>query len=138
MILAEYEVSIEFLGYRNPGHRKADKQCCDNAIITWWPKDTCMNGCDTELLVCLKHANNQSCIGGGFQSSGNIGASDDYIFHGPSYIGTLRLPNPIYYYGNAIPIVRFMHDLVNYHLNGINNLTCIIPLYRTDFIFKLK
>ena len=105
VILAEYEISIEFLGYRNPGHRKADQQCCDNTIITWWPKGICMNGCDTEFLACLKHANNQSCIGGGFQSSGIIGASDDYVFHGP-YIGTLRLPNPIYYYGTAIPIVR--------------------------------
>ena len=66
-----------------------------------------MNGCDTELLVCLKHTNNQSCIGGSVQSSGDIGASDDYIFHGPSNIGTL--PNPVFYYGTAIPNVSFMH-----------------------------
>ena len=66
-----------------------------------------MNGCDTELLVCLKHANNQSCIGGSVQSSGDIGASDDYVFHGPSNIGTLS--NPVYYYGTAIPNVSSMH-----------------------------
>ena len=109
-MISEYGISIELLGYRNSGHRKANQQCCDKAnTIIQWPNDVCINGCDTEFLVCLRLVNNQSCIGGGFQSSGVIGASDDHVFHGPSKIGTLA--NPILYYGTAIPNVRSLHDL---------------------------
>ena len=78
-----------------------------------------MNGCDTEFHVCLRPVNSQSCLGG-IRSSGRLGSSDDYVFHGPSNIG--RLPNPLFYYGNAIPIVSYFDFLsCNYHTDIIQN-----------------
>ena len=96
---ADYEVSFEFLAYRNRGHRKANGRCCDFL---------CFNGCDTEMLVCLKRAHNQACIGD-TKSSGVIGSADSYIFHGPSNIG--RMQNPLVYLGTTIPNVSACNEL---------------------------
>lgn len=90
---ADYEISFEFLAYRNRGQRKANGRCCD-----FW----CGNGCDTEMLVCLKRTHHQACIGGA-KSSGVIGSADSYIFHGPSNIG--RMQNPLVHFGITIPNV---------------------------------